>query len=135
MSVPRKRTRPADALYWWVRHLKKVLLPAPFGPIRQRELAFGHGEIHMIDRDHAAEAHCQIVRLQDGHSVRRRIGRCVGHRFARSLSHRAASRALSPAPLPSRIPGTTRSASRRAVGSRPAGTNSTNTIMIPPKIR
>ena len=36
MSVPRKCTRPAEALYWWVRHLKKVLLPAPLGPIRQR---------------------------------------------------------------------------------------------------
>ena len=35
-SRPRQRMRPAVGLSWPVRHLKKVLLPAPLGPIRQR---------------------------------------------------------------------------------------------------
>ena len=51
------------------------------------------------------------------------------------LSLRRLPRSLAAALAVKRIPGTKRSASWRAVGSRPAGTSSTNTIMIPPKIR
>ena len=36
MSRPSKSTCPFDGLIWAVSILKKVLLPAPFGPIRQR---------------------------------------------------------------------------------------------------
>ena len=36
MSRPSNKTCPFDGLIWAVSILKKVLLPAPFGPIRQR---------------------------------------------------------------------------------------------------
>ena len=84
MSAPRKRTRPEDALYWWVRHLKNVLLPAPFGPIRQRSSPFRHREVDVVDRDHTAEAHGEPVRLQNGHR--------------RSSPYRSPRRSLPPSP-------------------------------------
>ena len=44
--------------------LKKVVLPAPFGPIRPTIDARRHGEVDVVDRDEAAELLPHPGRLQ-----------------------------------------------------------------------
>ena len=44
-----------------VRHLKNVLLPAPFGPIRQRSSRSRSAKLTLLTAMHAAEAHRQVA--------------------------------------------------------------------------
>ena len=69
-----------------VRHLKKVLLPAPFGPIRQRSSRSAQREVDVVDRLHAAEAHRQVARVEHG------------------LAHEPVSPLAAPAPRAARLP-------------------------------
>ena len=48
--------------------LKKVVFPAPLGPIRARISPFGMREIHVPDRAHAAEGLGEPARLEHRHA-------------------------------------------------------------------
>ena len=66
MSRPRYWTVPALGSNWPVSILKNVLLPAPFGPMRQRSSPLLQGEVDRVHRHHSAEAHREAAGLEQG---------------------------------------------------------------------
>ncbi len=64
MSAPSKAIRPRVGGIWPVSILKNVLLPAPLGPIRQRNSPAAEREVDARDGVHAAEALLQADGLR-----------------------------------------------------------------------
>ena len=82
MSSPLNRMRPEVGRNTPVRQLKKVLLPAPFGPITARISPRCDREIDLVQRGQPAKADRQRLGAQD-----RRRGRLpdgAGRRAARA---------------------------------------------------
>ena len=63
---------PLSGLMLPSRSLKKVLLPAPLGPIMQRSGAGLQGEVHAIDRANPAEGLGEALGPQQGAVARAR---------------------------------------------------------------
>ena len=64
MSSPLNRIRPEVGRSTPVRQLKKVLLPAPFGPMIARIFAPANFEIDVIESGQSAEADGEPLRAQ-----------------------------------------------------------------------
>ena len=78
MFSPLNRTRPEVGRMTPVRQLKKVLLPAPFGPMMARISPLRDLEVDAIERGQAAEADGQVLGAQHG-----RCGGCLARRWPR----------------------------------------------------
>ena len=65
MSSPSNRMRPEVGRSTPVRQLKKVLLPAPFGPMTARISPRANREIDIVERGQPAEADRQGLGAQD----------------------------------------------------------------------
>ena len=72
---------PGGCLVLVGQALEEGALAGAVGADQAAQLAFGHGEVDVVDRDHAAEAHGQPVRLQDGQCVRRCVCHCAASRL------------------------------------------------------
>ena len=121
-ATPCRGTGPAPAVgrYWPVRHLKKVLLPAPFGPIRQRSSPSCRVKRHGRRRRRRRSA-------SSGPGLEERVASWIGlHRLASAVGAAAArGRAARPAST----------ARRRPQGCRPRGTSRTAITSRTPSTR